>query len=463
MTATATAATLPATFDESAFEAFLETRDEPAWVTDLRRAAFAVFQEKSGEPLDPEEWKRVDLRTFRPENFAVQTGSQSGAETVATFDTLMSERAEFAGSVVHVDGVTTQANLRAELAAKGVLFGNLSELVHEHRELLETHFMTRAVQADADRMSAWHAAFWTGGTLLYVPRNVELTEPLHSLIALSTAGAADLSHTLVVLEAGASATMLEETVSADANSTGLHVGAVELLIGQGARLRYVQLQNWNEKTYHFAHQAGRVERDGSLQWTVGGIGAKLAHIHQDVHLDGRGAEAEVNGVTFAVNRQLLSYYTKQAHNAADTRSDLLYKEVLRDKSRVVWRGMIRVEPEAQKTDGYQRSDALLLSSTARNDAVPGLEIEADDVRCTHAATAGRVDEEEVFYCMCRGMSEYEAMHMIVEGFFHEIYDRITPDSRTPDFDDNNAAGGDPIRIVRETLSRAVERKLGIGE
>jgi Fe-S cluster assembly protein SufD len=463
MTATATAAILPTTFDESAFEAFLESRDEPAWVTDRRRTAFAVFQEKSNEPLDPEEWKRVDLRTFRPGNFAVQTGSQSGTETVATFDTLMSERADFSGSVVHVDGTSKQSNLREELAAKGVLFGNLSELVHEHRELLEPYFMTRAVQADADRMSAWHAAFWTGGTLLYVPRNVELTEPLHSLIALSTAGAADLSHTLVVLEAGASATLLEETVSATADIAGLHVGAVELLIGQGARLRYVQLQNWNEKTYHFAHQAGRVERDGSLQWTVGGIGAKLAHIHQDVHLDGRGAEAEVNGVTFAVNRQLLSYYTKQSHNAADTRSDLLYKEVLRDKSRVIWRGMIRVEPEAQKTDGYQRSDALLLSSTARNDAVPGLEIEADDVRCTHAATAGRVDEEEVFYCMCRGMSKYEAMHMIVEGFFHEIYDRITPENRNPEFDDSNAAGGDPIRIVRETLSRAVERKLGIGE
>lgn len=466
MTATATAAILPATFDESAFEAFLETRDEPAWVTGLRRTAFAAFQEKSGEPLDPEEWKRIDLRAFRAENFAVQSGSQSNTDAAATFDTLMRDRAEFAGSVVHVDGASRQANLREELAAEGVLFGNLSELVHEHRELIEPHFMTRAVEAGQDRMSAWHAAFWTGGTLLYVPRNVELSQPLHSLIALSQEGAADLSHTLVILEPGASATLLEETASSGPDVSGLHVGSVELLIGQGARLRYVQLQNWNEKTYHFAHQAGRVGRDASLAWTVGGIGGKLAHIHQHVHLDGRGAQAEVNGLTFAVNRQLLSYYTQQSHNAADTRSDLLYKEVLRDKSRVVWRGMIRVEPEAQKTDGYQRCDALLLSSTARSDAVPGLEIEADDVRCTHAATAGRVDEEEIFYCMCRGLSEYEAMHMIVEGFFHEVYDRITPERRRPGFGEEtaeNASSADPIRVVRQTLSLAVERKLGIGE
>jgi Fe-S cluster assembly protein SufD len=220
---------------------------------------------------------------------------------------------------------------------------------------------------------------------------------------------------------------------------------VELIVGQGAQLRYVQLQNWSGKMRHVAHQSGRVARDAMLQWTVGALGARFAHIHQDVHLDGRGAQAQVNGVTFATDRQLLSYYTQQTHHQADTRSDLLYKEVLRDKARVVWRGMIKVDPDAQKTDGYQRNDALMLSRDARADAIPGLEIEADDVRCTHGATAGRVDEEQVLYAMCRGLSRYEAMHMIVEGFFAEVYDRI------------------PVEIVRETLSQAVERKLGIGE
>ena len=197
--------------------------------------------------------------------------------------------------------------------------------------------------------------------------------------------------------------------------------------------------------WHFAHQSGRVESNGSLQWTVGGLGSKLAHIHQDVHLDGRGAEGQVNGVTFATDKQLISYYTQQTHHAPDTRSDLLYKDVLRDKARCVWRGMIKVDKEAQQTDGYQRNDSLLLSSTARCDAIPGLEIEADDVRCTHGATAGRVDVEQVFYAMCRGLTEYEAMHMIVQGFFQIVTDRI------------------PVELVRETLDKAVERKLGIGE
>lgn len=437
----ATLTPLPETFNEAAFEAFLAQRNDPEWVVELRKQAFSIFQEKQSAPLDPEEWKRIDLRAFRPEKFRVTSAEQSAG----SLETLLAERAEFAGRVAHENGRCTRSELSESLESQGVVFGDLSALVHTHRELLEPYLMTKAVTPDRDRFSAWHAAFWTGGTVLFVPKNVSLDAPLHSLMALSQDGAADLSHTLVILEENASATLLEETASADESSAGLHVGSVELLVGRGANLRYVQLQNWNQKVYHFAHQAGLVDENGFLQWTVGGLGSKLSHLHQDVVLDGRGAAGEVNGVTFATDKQVISYYTQQTHNHPDTRSDLLYKEVLRDKSRVVWRGMIKVEKDAQLTDGYQRSDALMLSDTARCDAIPGLEIEADDVRCTHGATAGEVDEEQVFYAMSRGITRYEAMHMIVEGFFQQIYDRI------------------PVEAVRETLSQAVEKKLGIGD
>ena len=427
-------------FNRTAFDAFLEARDEPGWIADARRRAYDNYQDRLAMPLDPEEWKRVETRTFRADQFGVRPSAASEAK----FATLMSDRAQFAGAISHINGSATQVKLDQKLERQGVLFGDLNTLLREHRELIEPHFLKRAVRPERDRFTAWHSAFWTGGTVLYVPRNVTIDEPLYSLIGLSETGAADFGHTLIVLEDGASATLLEETSSASPDIAGLHVGAVELILGKEARLRYVQLQNWNDKTWHFAHQAGRVESNGMLQWTVGGLGAKLAHIHQDVHLDGRGAEAEVNGVTFATNRQILSYYTQQWHNAPNTRSDLLYKDVIRDRARVVWRGMIKVAPEAQKTDGYQRNDALLLSDACRVDAIPGLEIEADDVRCTHGATAGRVDREQVFYCMARGLSEFEAMHMIVQGFLQIVSDRI------------------PVELVRETLNQAVERKLGIG-
>ncbi|MBA3314939.1 MAG: Fe-S cluster assembly protein SufD [Planctomycetota bacterium] len=435
---TLTATPLPVTFDEAAFEAFLATRDEPAWVTERRQQAFSTLQDKFEVELDPEEWRRVNLRLLRPQEFSIR----SAAGDAAGFDTNLQHAAEFGGRVIHSDGRTQAADLADELRSSGVVFGELNELVKSHRELVERHLFS-AVSPETDRFSAWHAAFWTGGTALFVPRGLKVEQPLHSLIGLASAGAADLSHTLIVLEDGASAALLEETASAT-DEAGFHLGAVELILGQGANLRYVQLQNWNDKTFHIAHQTGRVAADAHLQWTVGGLGAKLAHIHQDVILDGRSSTAEVNGVTFAVGRQQLSYYTQQNHNAPDTRSDLLYKTVLRDRANVVWRGMIRVEKEATRTDGYQRCDSLMLSDHARSDSIPGLEIETDDVRCTHGATTGRVDAEQIFYCRSRGLTEFEAMHMIVEGFFHQIYDRI------------------PVQAVRDVLGAAVEKKLGIG-
>ncbi|MFM8289424.1 MAG: Fe-S cluster assembly protein SufD, partial [Planctomycetaceae bacterium] len=408
-----TRGTLPATFNAEALAGQLAGRSEPFWLNELRQSAFRHFETLFKTPLDPEEWKRVDLRGLQAAKFALRKPTVVPAQ----FQNLLESRAEFAGVVSHVDGNRVESRLADKVRARGVLFGSLADLLVSHGDLLRPH-LASLVSPEADRFAAWHTAFLTGGTVLYVPRNVELTEPLYSLIGLDQPGTADFSHTLVILEEGAQATLLEETASTSATAAGLHVGAVELVVGPRARLRYVQLQNWNQQTWHLAHQKGRVDRDGSLQWTVGGIGARLAHIHQDVVLAGPGASGEVNGATFATDRQTLSYYTQQTHQAPNCRSDLLYKDVLRDDARVVWRGMIRVDPGAQQTDGYQRCDSLLLSPDCRADSIPGLEIEADDVRCTHGATAGRVDADQVFYLMCRGMSRYEAMHMIVEGFFH---------------------------------------------
>jgi len=426
-------------FSSEIFEQFLATRNEPSWITDARREAFETYQNLLQEDLDPEEFKRVDLRVFNAGKFR----PSSDDVDLSAIDTLLSDKTEFGGAISHVNGQCTQSNVSDEIRAQGVLFGELKTLLTSHRELLEPYFMKQAVRPDADRFSAWHAAFWTGGTLLYVPRNVEVALPLHSLIAHSRNGVADFSHTLIILEDGAKATLLEETTSATPEIAGLHVGCVELIVGRNANLRYVQLQNWNQNSWHLAHQAGVVANNASLQWTVVGLGSKLSHIHQDINLNGRGATAEVNGVTFASDHQKISYYTQQHHKAQGTHSDLLYKEVLRDQARVIWRGMIKVDATAQQTDGYQRNDALMLSNEARCDSIPGLEIEADDVRCTHGATMGRVDQEQIFYCMSRGISRKEAMHMIVEGFFQQIYDRI------------------PVEVVRETLSRTVQSKLGI--
>ena len=283
-------------------------------------------------------------------------------------------------------------------------------------------------------------ACWSGGMLLYVPRGVVIDRPLHMLSALAPGGV-DLGHVLIVLEDGAEATLLAETASLDAAAAGLHCGAIEIHVGPQARLRYVNLQNWGTGVWHFAHQRALVAEDAALQWTIGALGARLAKVNQHVALVGPGANVEVNGVMFTEGRQHLSYHTLQHHQAPGCTSDLLYKSAPQDKSRLVWRGMIKVDRDAQKTDGYQRDDNLMLSEDARADSIPGLEILADDVKCSHGATAGRVDDEEVFYTCCRGLTRKEAIRMIVTGFFQQVFDRI------------------PIVSVRHALGEAIGRRV----
>ena len=235
-----------------------------------------------------------------------------------------------------------------------------------------------------------------------MPKNVRLELPLHSLSAISDGGV-DLGKTMVILEPGAEATMLSETASATLEGGGMHCGSIELIVEQGARLRYVNLQNWGHEVWHFAHQKAHVGREGRLQWTIGALGSRLAKVNQHVAMTGPDAEVQVNGVMFTEGRQHLSYNTHQHHKAPYCKSDLLYKTALQDRSRTVWRGMIRSIATAQRTDAYQRNDNLMLSRDARADSIPGLEIEADDVRCTHGSTSGRVDDQQLFYAMTRGL------------------------------------------------------------
>ena len=246
---------------------------------------------------------------------------------------------------------------------------------------------------------------------------------------------------MIILDEDAEAAVLAETASLDASAAGLHCGAIEIHVGPRARLRYVNLQDWGTGVWHFAHQRALVGQDATLQWTIGALGSRLAKVNQHVALVGPGANAEVNGVMFTEGKQHLSYHTLQHHQAPHCTSDLLYKGALQDKSRLVWRGMIKVDHDAQRTDGYQRDDNLILSEEARADSIPGLEIEADDVKCSHGATAGRVDDEQVFYACCRGLTRKEATRMIVTGFFQQVFDRI------------------PIASVRHALGEAIGRRV----
>jgi Fe-S cluster assembly protein SufD len=277
--------------------------------------------------------------------------------------------------------------------------------------------------------------------LVHVPKGVELDKPLYVRVTNSAEDAALFWRLLVIADPGARFALVEEVASSAPDLRSYTNAAVELFVEQGAKLEYVSLQNLSRETWHFASQHARVERDAELDWVTGGFGSKKGKVRIQNDLAGEGATSQVTGAYFTDGNQHLDYDTFQEHIAPSTTSDFAFKGALRDTSTAVWRGMIRVERDAQKTNAYQENRNLMLSPTAHAVPIPGLEILANDVRCTHGATVGRVDREQLFYLMARGLSRREAERLIVRGFFEDVLARV---------------GLEP---VREALAAALEARI----
>jgi Fe-S cluster assembly protein SufD len=349
-----------------------------------------------------EHWRFTDLKGFDPDSF-----SANGAKTV-----------ERAGSMLDVETAAlahvSEAGVEIERAPEAVVFEPLAE----GHELLGT-----LVGTD-EKFAAHNAAEWKHGLLVRVPAGLELQQPLYVRVTSSVPDAALFWRVLVVAEEGSRFSFIEEHASAAPDLPGYSNVVAELFVGDGAKLEYVSIQNLSRETWHFASHRATVGRDAELDWVAGGFGSKKGKIRIENDLAGQGGTSRVTGAYFADGAQHLDYDTLQRHIAPNTTSDFAFKGALRDKARAVWRGMIRVEEDAQKTNAYQENRNLLLSPDAHADSIPGLEIEANDVRCTHGATVSQVDRDELFYCMARGLSRGEAERLIVRGFYQEIFDRI---------------------------------------
>jgi Fe-S cluster assembly protein SufD len=351
-----------------------------------------------------EHWRFTDLRGFDPDAFAEnghRAASPAAAESMLEID---------------VSGLATvsESGIEIERAPEGVIFEPLSEA----DKLLGT-----LVGSD-EKFAAHNLAEWKHGLLIRVPKGVEVAEPLYVRVTGALPDAASFWRVLVVAEEGSRFSFIEEHVSATPDLSGYSNSVAELFVGDGAKLEYVSIQNLSQETWHFASHRATVGRDAELDWVAGGFGSKKGKIRIENDLAGQGATSRVTGAYFADGSQHLDYDTLQKHLAPNTTSDFAFKGALRDKATAVWRGMIRVEKDAQKTNAYQENRNLLLSRESHADSIPGLEIEANDVRCTHGATVSQVDRDELFYCMARGLSRGEAERLIVRGFYQEIFDRI---------------------------------------
>jgi Fe-S cluster assembly protein SufD len=351
-----------------------------------------------------EHWRFTSLRGFDPDAFAGGGQAAAAAPGEARFLDV-----DVAG-LARID----EHGIDIEQAPEGVRFEPLSE---DHERLY-------GLVGWSEKFAAHNAALWKHGLLVVVPKGLELEKPLYVRIANSVAGGSLFFRLLVVAEPESRFSLIEEEVSATPELAGYSNTVAELYVEQGAKLEYVSIQNLSRESWHFATHHARLERDAELDWIAGGFGSKKGKTWIQNDLAGEGATSRVTGAYFADGTQHLDYDTFQEHMAPHTTSDFAFKGALRDKATSVWRGMIRVEQDAQKTNAYQENRNLLLSPDTHAVPIPGLEILANDVRCTHGATVGQVDREGLFYLMSRGLSRHDAERLIVRGFFQDILDRI---------------------------------------
>ncbi|MDQ2984553.1 MAG: Fe-S cluster assembly protein SufD [Actinomycetota bacterium] len=352
-----------------------------------------------------EPWRFTDLKGFDPDSFV--SNGHVGGQTPALAGSGMLD--------IDVAGLATvtEDGIEIDRAPEGITFAPLDD-----HELLGT-----LVGTD-EKFAAHNAALWEHGLLVHVGPGVVLDKPLHVRIANAHEGGALFWRLLIVADQESRFTVIEEYTSASPELGGYSNAVSEIFVGRAAKVEYVSLQNLSMGTWHFASHRASVGKDAELDWVAGGFGSKKGKTRIENDLAGEGATSRVTGAYFADGDQHLDYDTFQEHIAPNTTSDFAFKGALRDEATAVWRGMIKVEKDAQKTNAYQENRNLLLSDQAHADSIPGLEIEANDVRCTHGATIGQVDREQLFYLMARGLSREEAERMIVRGFFTDVLDRI---------------------------------------
>ena len=409
-------------FDE---HALAELPEVAGFTGDLRLRALREFEEMPIPSQETEEWRYTDLSGFDLDFSPFSPGG--GPEAVNRHGVL-----EAAGVVGERAGLQIQRNsevistqLADGLSEAGVIFCDLDIAAATHPDLVERHLHS-LVPTSRTKFLALHGAFRTGGTFLYVPDGFEIELPLQTLTYLDTDRSAVFPHTLIVVGRNASCTFIDRYASPELGRA-FSDAVTEIVVGDGARVRYASIQDWGAGVTHLGVQRARVGRDAEIRTLAIGFGADLARAEAETILAEPGGFSEMLGIFFADGDQHFDHRTLQDHVAPNCRSDLLYKGALRDHSRAVYSGWVHVRPDAQKTNAMQTSRNIVLSEHAKADAIPNLEIEANDVRCGHAASVGPVDDEAIFYLESRGIPREDAERLIVTGFFQEVLDRVTID------------------------------------
>jgi Fe-S cluster assembly protein SufD len=431
-----------AAFNEETVRSLSAARNEPDWMLQFRLDAWQTFESLPWPKPTDESWRRTRLDGFKLDNYvahATSPGDLLGQGELTPVLQNELEEMESAASLIFQDGGLLYQVDNENLQAQGVIFTDLQSAVRDHSDLVRRHFMTEAVKADHNKFAALHAALWDTGAFIYVPKNTKVDLPLQVILNQATEGVGGYHHTLLVAEEGSEVTVVDDLVG---GVKGFQSSVVELLVRDNSVVRYMNLQDFDHSLWNFLNGRAVMGRSTDLRWIQVSWGSRLTKAFLDLDMNGEGGHGELLGLYFPTGRQHIDHETLQLHRVPNCFSDLLFNGALKDRAHNVYMGIIKVFPAAQKTDAFQRNGNLILDGRARTDSIPGLEIEADDVRCTHAATAAQVEDEYVFYLMARGLTRPQAERMIVQGFFRNVLDRV------------------PVESVQHKLERVIERKIG---
>ncbi len=421
-------------FTRELVESLARQHDEPDWMRQRRLAAFAAWLAAPRPNAEDEDWRRTDLDAVDLAQVAALV-SPNG-----TTGGLPEEEPGAGGWLAVRDGAIAARRLNPEYARQGVLFCSLQDALRKHPEIVERAFMTTAVPADEHAFTRLHAALWTDGVLVYVPRGVQVAQPLVYSSQLTRDGVSVFHHTLVVVEDDAAVDCIEE-FTGGGNTPTLSAPVTELLVGRGAKVRWAGVHAWSAAVHEFATRRAHLAADAEVSLTDLTLGAKQTKSFVGATLAGAGANCHLYGAYFPEAGQRFDYTTLQDHQVPHCTSDLLFKGALYDQAQAAFRGVVRVHPAAQQTDAYQTNNNLLLGPEARADSMPVLEIEADDVKCSHGATLAHLKEEDLFYLRSRGLNRDAARQMVIAGFFGPVIDTL------------------PLRSARERWQQVVARRI----
>jgi Fe-S cluster assembly protein SufD len=411
----------------------------PDWFREQQRNAWSRFESLPRPTRKDQPWRFSNVDLLDVKSFQIPGPlSEEDRQNILKYSTGLDQ---FAARVIFANNQLVERSVVSEdLKKRGVIFQPLERAMVEHADLFRKYFMSTEAKLGSAKFEALHRAMVSDGTFLFVPRGVEIEQPIEIFHWLRHDNMSIFPHLLLVTDELAKVTVIEHFRSCDRNAPGFACGVNDLIAGPGAKVTYVCAQEWSSKVIALQMNSTTVDHDGSAMSLNLNVGARYARFEGLSRLIGEGARSDMLAVSVATNEQEFDSRTLQDHISPRTSSDLLYKNALDDKARCTFGGLIRVEPHAHFTDAYQKVRNLLLSDDSEANSMPGLEILADNVRCTHGATSGQINEDEMFYLRSRGIPVPAAQRLIVGGFLNEVIQRLDQPA------------------IAEHLNRLIERK-----